>query len=58
MMIIYVAGLQSVPGDLIEAAKIDGATGREILFKIKVPPGHAQHHHLHLPDADQQLQAV
>ena len=25
MMIIYVAGLQSVPGDLIEAAKIDGA---------------------------------
>ena len=37
MMIIYVAGLQSVPGDLIEAAKIDGATGREILFKIKIP---------------------
>ena len=27
MMIIYVAGLQSVPGDLIEAAKIDGASG-------------------------------
>ena len=37
MMIIYVAGLQSVPGDLIEAAKIDGATGHEILFKIKIP---------------------
>ena len=37
MMIIYVAGLQSVPGDLIEAAKIDGANDREILFKIKVP---------------------
>ncbi len=37
MMIIYIAGLQSVPNDLIEAAKIDGATGREILFKIKVP---------------------
>ena len=37
MMIIYVAGLQSVPGDLIEAARIDGATGREILFKIKIP---------------------
>ena len=35
MMIIYVAGLQSVPGDLIEAAKIDGANDREILFKIK-----------------------
>ena len=37
MMIIYIAGLQSVPNDLIEAAKIDGATNREILFKIKVP---------------------
>ncbi len=37
MMIIYIAGLQSVPNDLIEAAKIDGATSREILFKIKVP---------------------
>ena len=32
-----VAGLQSVPGDLIEAAKIDGANDREILFKIKIP---------------------
>ena len=31
------AGLQSVPGDLIEAAKIDGANDREILFKIKIP---------------------
>ena len=47
MMIIYVAGLQSVPGDLIEAAKIDGASDREILFKIKLPMVHAQHHHLH-----------
>ena len=37
MTIIYVAGLQSVPGDLIEAAKIDGANDREILFKIKIP---------------------
>ena len=37
MMIIYVAGLQSVPGDRIEAAKIDGANDREILFKIKIP---------------------
>lgn len=37
MMIIYVAGLQSVPGDLIEAAKIDGANSRKILFKVKLP---------------------
>ena len=26
-----------MPGDLIEAAKIDGANDREILFKIKIP---------------------
>ena len=31
------ANLQSVPADLIEAAKIDGANDREILFKIKIP---------------------
>ncbi len=37
MMIIYVAGLNNVSPDLIEAAKIDGATSRQILFKIKIP---------------------
>ena len=37
MMIIYIAGLNNVSPDLIEAAKIDGATNRQILFKIKVP---------------------
>ena len=37
MMIIYIAGLQNVPPDLIEAAKIDGATNRQILFKVKIP---------------------
>lgn len=37
MMIIYIAGLQNVPGDLIEAAKIDGATNSQILFRIKLP---------------------
>ena len=26
MMIIYIAGLQNVPGDILEAARIDGAT--------------------------------
>ena len=26
MMIIYIAGIQNIPGELIEAAKIDGAT--------------------------------
>ena len=37
MMIIYIAGLQNVPDDLIEAAAIDGATKLETLFKIKIP---------------------
>lgn len=37
MMIIYVAGLNNVSPDLIEAAQIDGATASQILFKIKIP---------------------
>ena len=37
MMIIYIAGLQSVPGDMLEAAKIDGATGSQTLFKVIIP---------------------
>ena len=36
-MIIYVAGLQNVPTDLIEAAQIDGATSLQTLFKVKIP---------------------
>lgn len=37
MMIIYIAGLNNISGDLIEAAEIDGATPAQILFKIKIP---------------------
>ncbi len=37
MMIIYIAGLQSIPGELIEAAEIDGATGTQTLFRVKIP---------------------
>lgn len=37
MMIIYIAGLQNVPTDLIEAAKIDGATSWQTLIKVKLP---------------------
>lgn len=37
MMIIYVAGLQSVDEPLLEAARIDGATPGQILRKIKIP---------------------
>ena len=37
MMIIYIAGLQNVPTDMLEAASIDGATPLQTLFKIKLP---------------------
>ncbi|WP_033498783.1 carbohydrate ABC transporter permease, partial [Bifidobacterium coryneforme] len=37
MMIIYIAGLQSLPGDVIEAASVDGANGRQRLFHITLP---------------------
>ena len=37
MMIIYIAGLQSVPESLIEAAQIDGATPWQTLWRIKLP---------------------
>lgn len=37
MMIIYIAGLQNIPGDLMEAARIDGGSPWQILWKIKIP---------------------
>lgn len=37
MMIIYIAGLQNISDDLIEAAQIDGATNGRILWSIKLP---------------------
>lgn len=37
MMIIYIAGFQSVPGDLYEAARIDGATKGQILGRVTLP---------------------
>lgn len=37
MMIIYVAGLQNIPGELIEAAQIDGVSRWATLFKVKIP---------------------
>ena len=37
MMIIYIAGLQNVPTDLLEAASIDGATSMQTLFHVKLP---------------------
>lgn len=37
MMIIYIAGIQNIPTDLIEAAQIDGATKFTILRKVIIP---------------------
>lgn len=37
MMIIYIAGLQSIPETLIEAAEIDGASPWQIFWKVKLP---------------------
>ncbi len=37
MMIIYIAGLQAVPEDMLEAARIDGATRSQTLFRVTIP---------------------
>lgn len=37
MMIIYIAGLQSVPSEYVEAARIDGASSWQILTRITIP---------------------
>ena len=37
MMIIYIAGLQAVPEDMLEAARIDGASGAQTLFRVIIP---------------------
>ena len=37
MMIIYIAWLQSIPGEVIEAAQIDGASRFQRLWKVTVP---------------------
>lgn len=37
MMVIYIAGLQNVPQDIIEAAEIDGANKWQILRSITIP---------------------
>lgn len=37
MMVIYIAGLQNIPGELIEAAAIDGASSFKALWRVKIP---------------------
>jgi cellobiose transport system permease protein len=36
-MVIMLAGLQSIPGDLYEAARVDGASGPQMFWHITVP---------------------
>lgn len=37
MMVIYIAAIQAIPPELVEAAQIDGANARQILFNITIP---------------------
>ena len=37
MMIIYIAGIQNIPTDITEAARVDGAGSFTTLFKIIIP---------------------
>jgi alpha-glucoside transport system permease protein len=36
-MVILAAGLKSIPGELLEAARVDGASERRIFFRITIP---------------------
>ncbi|MDR8412562.1 sugar ABC transporter permease [Nonomuraea sp. 3-1Str] len=36
-MLIYLAGLKTIPEDVTEAARIDGATGRQAFWSIRFP---------------------
>lgn len=37
MMIIYIAGIQNIPNDILEAARVDGAGALTVLRKITIP---------------------
>lgn len=37
MMVIYIAGLQALSTDVIEAAQVDGANSRQTLFHVTIP---------------------
>lgn len=37
MMIIYIAGLQNISEDIMEAARVDGANSVQTLFRVKLP---------------------
>ena len=37
MMIIYIAGIQNIPEDVLEAARVDGANAWQTIIKVKLP---------------------
>ena len=37
MMVVYIAGLQSLPTDVLEAAQVDGASPSQTMFKVIIP---------------------
>ena len=37
IMLIYITGLTQIPGDVLEAAQIDGANPSQTLFRVKIP---------------------
>ncbi len=37
IMLIYITGLNTIPGDVLEASSIDGANAIQTLFNIKIP---------------------
>ena len=37
IMLIYITGLTQVPKDVIEAASIDGANSKQVLFHVRIP---------------------
>ena len=37
IMLIYITGLNTIPGDVLEASSIDGANATQTLFEIKIP---------------------
>ncbi|MFA7109795.1 MAG: sugar ABC transporter permease [Sphaerochaetaceae bacterium] len=36
-IMLFLAGLQSIPDSYVEAAKVDGATSLQVMFRIKIP---------------------
>lgn len=58
MMIIYIAGIQNIPTELIEAAEIDGANKFQTLYKIIIPMTMPSVTIMSVPDTYELLQTV